>query len=74
MPIDANKLDRGKPNSSALPATLYPDRIEDYTPERMAEFLLNNAVTPEDYATALAELRKLGIDPATVPHEKPAGA
>lgn len=74
MPIDSNKLDSGKPACSELPGTLYPGQIEDYTPERIAEFLLNNAITPEDYATALAEVHKLGIDPATIPHEKPAGA
>jgi hypothetical protein len=50
------------------------DRMEQYTPERIAEFLLNNAVTAEDYAAALEEVRKLGIDPSTIPHEKPSGA
>jgi hypothetical protein len=45
---------------------------EIYTPERKAEFLLNTAVTEEDYGMAVAEVRKLGIDPATVPHEIPA--
>ena len=45
--------------------------IERYTPERKAEFLLNNAVTPEDYAWALEEVEKLGIDPKTIRHEKP---
>jgi hypothetical protein len=74
MATDMTKRDSSKRVSSELPATLYPDRIEDYTPERLAEFLLNNAITPEDYGTALAEVRKLGIDPTTIPHEKPAGA
>jgi AbrB family looped-hinge helix DNA binding protein len=45
--------------------------LERYTPERKAEFLLNNAVTPEDYAWALEEVKKLGVDPKTIPHEKP---
>ncbi len=45
--------------------------IEIYTPERKAEFLLNSAVTPEDYLWAVKEVRKLGIDPETIPHEKP---
>ena len=48
--------------------------METYTPERIAEFLLNNAVTPEDYAAALEEVRKLGIDPETIPHVKPSEA
>ncbi len=45
--------------------------LERYTPERKAEFLLNNAVTPGDYAWALEEVKKMGIDPKTIPHEKP---
>ena len=45
--------------------------FEIYTPERKAEFLLNNAVTPEDYDLALKEVRKMGLDPEEIPHEKP---
>lgn len=48
--------------------------VEIYTPERKAEFLLNNTITPEDYAAALKEVRAMGIDPETVPHKKPKGA
>ena len=51
------------------PAVTLP--LERYTPERKAEFLLNNAVTPEDYVWALKEVKKLGIDPKTIPHDKP---
>jgi hypothetical protein len=47
--------------------------VEIYTPERKAEFLLNNAVTREDYDWAMKEVRKLGIDPEKVPHERPKG-
>lgn len=45
--------------------------LEVYTPERKAEFLLNNAITPEDYSWAIKEVRKMGLDPETIPHEKP---
>jgi AbrB family looped-hinge helix DNA binding protein len=46
--------------------------LERYTPERKAEFLLNNVVTPDDYVWALEEVKKMGIDPKTIPHhEKP---
>lgn len=45
--------------------------LERYSPERKAEFLLNNAVTPKDYAWAFEEVKKLGVDPKTIPHEKP---
>jgi AbrB family looped-hinge helix DNA binding protein len=51
------------------PAVTLP--MERYTPERKAEFLLNNAVTREDYAFALKEVKKLGIDPKTILHERP---
>ena len=44
--------------------------VETYTPERKAEFLLNNAITPEDYQTALKEVRNMGLNPQTIPHKK----
>jgi bifunctional DNA-binding transcriptional regulator/antitoxin component of YhaV-PrlF toxin-antitoxin module len=44
---------------------------EIYTPERIAEFLLNNAVDVEDYQGAVKDVEALGIDPATVPHDRP---
>ena len=47
--------------------------LEIYTPERKAEFLLNNAITREDYEWAVKEVRKLGLDPETIPHERPKG-
>jgi hypothetical protein len=53
-----------------LPVELYI-----YTPERKAEFLLDNAVTGEDYAWAVEEVKGLGLDPALIPppspHERP---
>jgi AbrB family looped-hinge helix DNA binding protein len=48
--------------------------IEIYTRERKAEFLLNNTITPEDYAAAVKEVRSMGLDPETIPHKKPEGA
>ena len=45
--------------------------IEIYTPERKAEFLLNNAVTHDDYMAAIEEVRKMGLDPETIPHKNP---
>ena len=44
---------------------------EVYAPERIAEFLLNNAVDDDDYQEAIEEVKKLGIDPATIPHNHP---
>jgi AbrB family looped-hinge helix DNA binding protein len=51
------------------PAAAVP--LEIYTPERRAEFLLSNALDEKDYQAAIAEVKKLGIDPAKVPHQKP---
>lgn len=51
------------------PAVALP--VEIYTDERIAEFLLNNAVDADDYARAVAEVRKMGLDPDSIPHYKP---
>jgi AbrB family looped-hinge helix DNA binding protein len=51
------------------PVVTFP--LEVYTSERKAEFLLNSAVSREDYAWAIKEVRKMGIDPETIPHQKP---
>jgi len=52
------------------PAAVLP--VEVYSPERKAEFLLNNAIDAEDYAAAIDQVRKLGLDPSVIPHRKPA--
>jgi AbrB family looped-hinge helix DNA binding protein len=51
------------------PAVAVP--VEIYTPSRVAEFLLSNAVDAKDYRAAVRAVRKLGIDPRTVAHERP---
>ena len=51
------------------PAVAVP--VEIYTPARIAEFLLSNAVNAKDYRAAVQAVRKLGIDPRTVAHERP---
>lgn len=53
------------------PAAVLP--LETYSPERKAEFLLSNAVDAEDYAEAREAVRKLGLDPDEIPHERPPG-
>jgi AbrB family looped-hinge helix DNA binding protein len=47
--------------------------VEVYTPERKAQFLLSNAIDAADYADAVAEVRRMGLDPETIPHYKPPG-
>ena len=49
------------------PAIAVP--VEIYTPERKAEFFLNNAVTREDYDAACEDIRAMGLDPATTLHD-----
>jgi len=48
------------------PAVVVP--IERYTPERKAEFLLSTAVTAKDYRRARQAVKKLGLDPDSIPH------
>ena len=54
------------------PAIAVP--VETYTVERRAEFLLSTAVDEKDYASAVREGRKMGLDPDSIPHRKPRGA
>lgn len=47
--------------------------VEIYKPERIAEFLLGNAIDEDDYERALEEVRGLGLDPAQILHDRPRG-
>ncbi len=51
------------------PAVAIP--VEIYTPERKAQFLLNNSITREDYDEACEEIRSWGLDPAQIPFTEP---
>jgi hypothetical protein len=51
------------------PATVQP--VEVCTPERKAEFLLNNAVDAADHREARAELKRPGVDPDQIKHKRP---
>jgi AbrB family looped-hinge helix DNA binding protein len=49
------------------PAVAIP--VEIYTPQRKAEFFLNNSVTKEDYDEACRTIREdFGLDPAKIPY------
>ena len=52
------------------PAVVVP--VERYSPERKAEFLLSNATNSADYRRARKEVEKLGINPDSIPHRRPA--
>ncbi len=51
------------------PAVAIPAEI--YSPERVAEFLLSNAVDTSEYEKAAARVQSMGLDPETIPHSKP---
>ena len=46
-------------------------RLEIYTAERSAEFLLNNAVSADDYRRARAAVKRMGLDPDRIKHHRP---
>lgn len=48
-----------------------PPPTETYTRERIAEFLLSNAVDELDYAAARREVEGWGLDQDTIPHVRP---
>ena len=52
------------------PAVVIP--VERYSPERKAEFLLSTATTRADYRQARKLVQALGLDPDSIPHERPA--
>lgn len=51
------------------PAVAVP--IETYSPKRVAEFLLSNAVDADDYANAVEQVKSIGLEPDSIPHTKP---
>jgi AbrB family looped-hinge helix DNA binding protein len=51
------------------PAVVVP--VERYTSERKAEFLLSNAIDNADYRKAKKDVRKMGLDPDSIPHRRP---
>ncbi len=52
------------------PALTMPAEVEIYTPERLAEFFLNNAMDRDDYLEARREVEAMGIDPDSINHQR----
>ena len=52
------------------PAVTKPIEVEVYTPERLAEFFLNNAMDTKDYLEARKEVVAMGIDPDSIDHQR----
>ncbi len=51
------------------PAVALP--VEIYSQERIAEFLLSNAVDKEEYKLAKKEVENMGLNPQEIPHIVP---
>jgi AbrB family looped-hinge helix DNA binding protein len=63
-------IEEGEDGILLRPAVAIP--VEIYTPQRKAEFLLNNAVTKEDYDQACRAIRDdLRLDPAKIRYTDP---
>jgi len=70
--IDEGALVTAEPREDGIlirPAIVLP--VERYTPERKAEFILSTATNKKDYAKARKEVKRMGLDPASVPHRRP---
>lgn len=50
------------------PAATRPLEAEAYTPERLAEFFLNNVLTREGYLQARRDVKRMGINPDSIDH------
>jgi AbrB family looped-hinge helix DNA binding protein len=50
------------------PAATTPIDFEIYTPERLAEFFLNNVMTKEGYLEARKDVEQMGINPDSIDH------
>jgi AbrB family looped-hinge helix DNA binding protein len=62
-------LEETEDGISIRPAVAVP--VEVYSARRKAELLLNNAVDAADYKRAVRAVRKLGLDPESIPHRRP---
>ena len=64
---------RAKSSSGRVRTVRRKPATEEYTDERVAEFLLSNTTDAEDYARAVKLVRKMGLDPQRIDHDKPVG-
>ncbi|MEX0938418.1 MAG: hypothetical protein WDZ59_11210 [Pirellulales bacterium] len=69
----AERLSRVEAELDRLKAMLARQQVEEYTDERVAEFLLSNAVDAESYRAACEKVKQMGLDPAEIEHWTPAG-
>ena len=50
------------------PAAQKAPEVEIYTPERLAEFFLNNVLTKKGYLEARRDVQAMGLDPDSIDH------
>ena len=50
------------------PAVTTPIEVEVYTPERLAEFFLNNVMSKDGYLEARKDVEAMGIAPDSIDH------
>ncbi|MEX2310667.1 MAG: AbrB/MazE/SpoVT family DNA-binding domain-containing protein [Pirellulales bacterium] len=72
--IDAGSIVTLEARDGTIVIRPVEEDIEAYTSERKAEFLLSNAIDAVDYAKTREEVRKLGLDPDAILHDRPDGA
>ena len=72
--IDAGSIVTLEARDGTIVIRPLDEDIEIYNPERKAEFLLSNAIDTADYVKAREEVRKLGLDPDKILHDRPDGA
>jgi AbrB family looped-hinge helix DNA binding protein len=63
-PLQIEKRDGGL----FLRSMVAEPEVEIYTPERLAEFFLNNVMTKDGYQEARRDVIAMGIDPDTIDH------
>ena len=61
-------LEERKEGILLRPAITAPVDVEIYTPERLAEFFLNNVMDKEGYLEARKDVEQMGIDPDSIDH------
>jgi hypothetical protein len=61
-------LEERKEGILLRPAITAPVDMEIYTPERLAEFFLNNVMDKEGYLEARKDVEQMGIDPDSIDH------
>ncbi len=69
----AQRTKRAPPPRAGKRARIKRPPVEMYSDRRVAEFLLSNTVDAADYSRAVKLVRKMGLDPEKIDHDRPIG-